>query len=46
VVENSQIEPGGCRLETSHGELDATLETRWKNVLESLGQNGDWLAPK
>lgn len=46
VVENSQIEPGGCRLETSHGELDATLEKRWQNVLESLGQNGDWLAPK
>lgn len=46
VVENSQIEPGGCRLETSHGELDATLEKRWQNILESLGQNGDWLAPK
>jgi flagellar assembly protein FliH len=46
VVEDSQIEPGGCRLETAHGELDATLERRWQSVLESLGQNGDWLAPK
>ncbi|MDO9188731.1 MAG: flagellar assembly protein FliH [Sulfurimicrobium sp.] len=46
VVEDAQIEPGGCRLETAHGELDATLERRWQNVLKSLGQNGDWLAPK
>ncbi len=46
VLEDAQIERGGCRLETAHGELDATLERRWQNVLESLGQNGNWLAPK
>lgn len=43
VVENSQISRGGCRLETAQSELDATLETRWKRVLESLGQSADWL---
>ncbi|MBZ0105121.1 MAG: flagellar assembly protein FliH [Sulfuricella denitrificans] len=46
VIEDAQIERGGCRLETAHGELDATLEHRWQNVLESLGQSGDWLSPK
>lgn len=46
VVEDSQIAPGGCRLETLQSELDATMENRWQRVLESLGQNGDWLAPK
>jgi flagellar assembly protein FliH len=46
VVEDNQIEAGGCRLETASGELDATLERRWQSVLESLGQNGEWLAPK
>lgn len=46
VVEDSQIEPGGCRIETAHGELDATLERRWQRVLDSLGQSGDWLASK
>lgn len=46
VVEDARIERGGCCLETAHGELDATLERRWKNVLELLGQNGNWLAPK
>lgn len=46
VVEDSQIAPGGCRIETAHGELDATLERRWQGVLESLGRSGDWLAPR
>lgn len=46
VVEDSLVEPGGCRLETAHGELDATLQRRWQSMLESLGQNGDWLVPK
>lgn len=46
VVEDSQMQPGGCRLETAQSELDATLEGRWRRVLESLGQSGDWLAPK
>ncbi len=46
LIEDSQITPGGCRLETLQSELDATMENRWQRVLESLGQNGDWLAPK
>lgn len=46
VVEDSQITPGGCRLETAQSELDATLESRWRRVLEALGQSGDWLEPK
>lgn len=46
VVEDSQITPGGCRLETAQSELDATLESRWRRVLETLGQSEDWLEPK
>ena len=46
VIEDDQITPGGCRLETAQSELDATMENRWQRVLESLGQTGDWLAPK
>lgn len=45
VVEDGQISRGGCRLETAQSELDATLENRWKQILESLGQSGDWLGP-
>jgi flagellar assembly protein FliH len=46
VVEDGQITPGGCRLETAQSELDATLESRWRRVLEALGQSGDWLEAK
>jgi len=45
VMEDSQIARGGCRLETAQSEIDATLESRWKRILESLGQSGDWLGP-
>ena len=31
------VQPGGCRIETAHGEIDATLETRWRRVVGTLG---------
>lgn len=46
VVEDAHMQPGGCRLETAQSELDATLESRWRRVVESLGRDADWLAPK
>lgn len=46
VVEDGQIASGGCRLETAHSDLDATLENRWQRVVEALGQSRDWLDSK
>ncbi len=40
---DSQIEPGGCRIETGSNLIDATLPTRWRRLLDALGQDGDWL---
>ncbi len=37
LVENSEITPGGCILKAGTSEIDATLETRWKRVLSSIG---------
>jgi flagellar assembly protein FliH len=31
------VQAGGCRIETPHGEIDATLETRWRRVIATLG---------
>ncbi|HXY05112.1 MAG TPA: FliH/SctL family protein [Burkholderiaceae bacterium] len=31
------IQPGGCRVESPHAEIDATLATRWRRVVQSLG---------
>jgi flagellar assembly protein FliH len=43
VVEDPQIERGGCRLETPSTEIDATLETRWRRVIASLGRDDPWI---
>ncbi len=43
VVEDAQIEPGGFRVESPQGELDAALPLRWKEVLLALGADPAWL---
>jgi len=43
IVEDAQIERGGCKLETPSTEVDATLETRWRRVIASLGRDDGWL---
>jgi flagellar assembly protein FliH len=43
IVEDAQIERGGCKLETATTEVDATLETRWRRVIASLGREDPWI---
>ena len=43
IAEDAQIERGGCRLETSTTEVDATLETRWRRVIAALGRDDPWI---
>lgn len=43
IFEDAQMERGGCRVETAHSQIDATLATRWKRVVSSIGQDGTWL---
>lgn len=44
IFTDAQIERGGCRAETAHSQVDATAETRWKRIVESIGQDKSWLA--
>jgi flagellar assembly protein FliH len=44
IFTDPQISPGGCRVETAHSNVDATTEARWKNIVESIGQDKSWLA--
>ena len=37
IVEDREITPGGCMLQAGPSEVDATIETRWKRVLEAIG---------
>jgi flagellar assembly protein FliH len=36
-LSDPSIAPGGCRVESPHGEVDATLPTRWRRVVQTLG---------
>lgn len=44
IREDASLARGGCRFEAAGTQLDATVETRWKRVVESLGVRDDWLA--
>lgn len=44
IVEDASILRGGCRIETSAGEIDATLQTRWQKLSAALAQDHEWLA--
>ena len=43
IFEDSQIERGGCRVETANSQIDATLPKRWQRVVASIGQDIAWL---
>lgn len=43
LVEDNRIVRGGCLIETNHGDLDATVQARWRQVVQVLGSNQGWL---
>jgi flagellar assembly protein FliH len=43
IVEDARLERGGCRIETSTSELDASLASRWKAVIAALGREERWI---
>lgn len=45
VLADESITRGGCRAETPFGDIDATLQTRWRRVAASLGRNVSWEDP-
>lgn len=43
-VADPGLMPGSCLLRAGHSEIDATLDTRWKRVLENMGIDAEqWL---
>lgn len=38
LVPDASLQRGDCLIETHHGELNATLATRWAQLCDSLGQ--------
>lgn len=45
IQEDSNVERGGCIVETGANQIDATNEVRWKRISEALAQNVSWLLP-
>ena len=43
VAVDPNMKPGGCRIETTGGDIDATVGKRWTRVMEALGTNHDWV---
>jgi flagellar assembly protein FliH len=44
IVDDTTITRGGCVAATSHGEVDATLNARWRRIVGTLGRESHWLA--
>jgi flagellar assembly protein FliH len=43
IVEDVRMVRGGCLIETPQGDLDAKLASRWRQVVQVLGSNLNWL---
>lgn len=44
IVEDPQVERGGCRVETASNQVDANTPVRWQRIADALGKQSDWLA--
>jgi len=43
ISDDSTLTAGGCRVELGASEVDATVETRWRRVVEAIGVSPEWL---
>lgn len=42
LVEDASIARGGVRIEATGSQIDATVQTRWRRIMDSLGRNIPW----
>lgn len=45
LATDASLLPGGCRVETARGAIDATVEARWRRALAALGHDDTWVEP-
>jgi flagellar assembly protein FliH len=46
IIDDASLSTGGCRVEVGASEVDATLETRWRRVIDAIGISPEWLSEK
>lgn len=44
VLDDPQLDRGGCRVETATNQIDATVQTRWQRIAAALARDDNWLA--
>jgi len=42
LVEDATITRGGVRIDASGSQIDATVQTRWRRIMDNLGRNIAW----
>lgn len=42
ILEEPRLKPGDCLLEAGGSQIDASLATRWRRVIEALGNSVPW----
>lgn len=42
LMPDASVTPGGCVVESDIGVIDASLESRWRQVAAALGQRSEW----
>lgn len=43
IAADAGLPPGGCRIESASGDVDATLGKRWSRVMAALGKDHVWV---
>ena len=46
ILEEPNLSPGDCLVESGSSQIDATLATRWRRVLEGIGLQTSWNEPE
>jgi flagellar assembly protein FliH len=42
VIPDAEVPRGGCKVDSDIGSVDATLATRWLQVVQAMGQSSLW----
>lgn len=43
IVEDAQMQRGGCRVETASNQIDATTSSRWQRIAAALSAESSWI---
>jgi flagellar assembly protein FliH len=42
LIEDPSITRGGVRIDAAGSQIDATVQTRWRRIMDNLGRNIPW----